>query len=152
VPPLQNLIAVTDREHRETLAEALARTTPVFGEKVSFREAFPEIAEFRLELETQNSYNYDWHTSVFSLTHTPGEFVNCGNSICYHGGFPVGELFRELVRERKTEHAGVLVCRGQETSPKGRAVYRSCARSANVTVRIRYVASEEPTATPGSTT
>jgi len=127
---------------RKQLSDLFAESPELFHRKVPFQNAFPEIAAFRLEVTTQNSYDYQYSTSVYTLANPPGEYINCSNPICCRGGFSVGDLFRKTIRERLSTYEGVEHCRGYEGSPKGRARYRSCIKRFDIKLTITFI---EPT-------
>ena len=112
----------------------------VFSQKKPFDEAFPEIADIRIEVA--ESTDPIWGTPrarVYSRENgLPGEFVDCHNSSCYNGGFSVGQMIRDMLRDKKTEAETAAMCRGYEGSPKGRRRYRTCLTTFKVKIQIVY--------------
>ena len=109
----------------------------VFGKPCSFDEAFPMIEDLTVKVTQtgQGTYGDD----VIRLTKANfGEFVDCHNPLCYGGGFRVGQVIRQMVEEKKTEHKKRGCCSGWESSPGGRRRYRTCINRFYVEVRIKY--------------
>ncbi|MFA5208418.1 MAG: hypothetical protein WC428_07295 [Candidatus Paceibacterota bacterium] len=120
----------------EKASDIFNRTRPVFGKKVSFQEAFPEIKNIRVEIEEAEiaSKGQKYSYSKENL----GEYIDCSNPHCYGGGFSIGKVIREMVSERKTEIDGDCMCQGNEGSQKGRKIYRSCTHYFKYKVFIEY--------------
>jgi hypothetical protein len=104
------------------------------GEKVSFAKMFPEVAKLRIEV-TESDAEFGGMRRVPATT---GEYIDCTNPLCYNGGFRVGEVVREMIRERKTSKAGSNICQGYEGSPKGKKKYRDCLRWFQWKIEIEY--------------
>ncbi|OQB79347.1 MAG: hypothetical protein BWX88_04882 [Planctomycetes bacterium ADurb.Bin126] len=120
----------------------------VFAEKVSFAQAFPEIDSIRVTV-TEDGYGVTagYNTRTYS-TSSIGEYVNCSNSLCYNGGFDLGSIIRQIVRERRTHAEEHRACQGYEGSPKGRRRYRSCINSFEIVVDITYKEAAQKNETP----
>jgi len=122
---------------------------PYFGREVTFAEAFPRIADLRVEVDQVDMI---WGNPIapgpraFTMDHQPGEVVACHDPHCYGGGLQIGELLRGLVRRKETELSTSLRCEGYEASPGGQRRYRSCAT--RFVVRIHIAFSEEDAAGP----
>jgi len=119
------------RDYRKKASEVHAEATYVFSQKVSFAEAFPEIDDVTVEVER------DGQRQTYQKRYL-GEYIDCDKPLCYRGGFSIGEVLREMVRERSTERQGGALCRGNEGSPKGRRVYRKCVMYFRYKVSVTY--------------
>jgi hypothetical protein len=125
------------RDHRLKATEVFAGTDFVFGKKVPFAEAYPEIEDITATVTEQGRDVYDDGVRVYSKG-SFGEFINCSNGRCYNGGFRVGTIVADMVRERKTESQTTRNCQGYEGSPKGRKKYRDCDNLFEVEIKIKY--------------
>lgn len=67
-----------------------------------------------------------------------GEYINCSNSICKRDGFQIGQEIRDMVSKGDTERKEMLVCIGDEGSPKGRKIGRRCINHINTEIKIKY--------------
>ena len=114
----------------------------LFGKKVSFAEAFPEIEDLRVTVvESGDGVWGDSRTMAYSKAHPPGEYVNCSNPLCYNGGVSLGQIIRNMASTREMELEQEYVsCRGYEGSPKGRRRYGPCFNSFAVKIQITYSA------------
>lgn len=130
------------RGQRMKASDVFRESNPFFSKKVSFEEAFPEIADIVIKIseigkdvhyleDGENEYTYGIHDF-------PGEFVDCSNSLCYNGGISVGSIVHKMYREHVTEFQTSKLCRGYEGSPKGRRMYGRCLNSFNVRISITY--------------
>lgn len=132
---------MSSREDRQKASDVFRDTNPLFGSKVSFSEAFPEVREARVQVvergHTGSWTSGDLNRSLSSLRGL-GEFVDCSNSLCYNGGFSVGSILREMVGKRESHRDTTAVCRGYEGSPKGRRRYGSCPNYFTISIDIDY--------------
>jgi hypothetical protein len=134
------------REDRKKASDVFKEANFVFSKKVSFAEAFPQIED--LVIEVEESGRDVWHgssKSTYRMDHLPGEYINCSNSLCYNGGFSIGSILREMVRNKQTEIETGKMCQGNEGSPKGRKIYRKCLNMFKIKVSLTYK-KEEPEA------
>lgn len=124
---------------RQKASDVFRETNFIFSEKGSFDEAFPEIEDLTVEVEKSGEGVKEWnHKSVYRMQNFPGEYINCNNPLCYNGGFAIGSILREMVRNKQLELETSKFCIGNEGSPKGRIIYRKCLNSFNVKVTIKY--------------
>ena len=125
------------RDQRQKASDVFREANYPFAEKVGFKEAFPQIAKLNAIVEQKGYGVADWNRTQ-TLGKGVGEFVDCANPICYRGGFSLGNILRQMVRDRQTHQETTAVCQGYEGSPKGRRRYRSCINSFRITVDIEY--------------
>ena len=76
--------------------------------------------------------------NIYSNKTSIGEFINCSNPLCYGGGINIGNILRQMVREKQVSFENSEVCRGNEGSPKGKRVYRKCLNLFRVSIKIKY--------------
>ena len=112
----------------------------VFSKKTSsFDEAFPEIADITINIlengEGVNQYNKE---RTYPKQYLPGEYINCSNNLCYNGGFSIGNIIRDMIRNEQTELEISKLCQGNEGSPKGRRIYRKCLNFFKIKIKLKY--------------
>lgn len=130
-------------ESRKKAQEVFNVTNYVFVQKTTFEKAFPQIKSISVEItESGNGLYQGQHTSNYS-GYDLSEYINCSNSICYNGGFSIGEVIREMVRKRETDKEGEAICQGHEGSPKGRRIYRKCLNEFSYNIHIDFVEENE---------
>jgi hypothetical protein len=129
------------RDHRPKASEIFRATQYVFSRKAPFVEAFPEIDRLLVEVE-EDGYGVIKSPYLSGKSRytekTCGEYINCSNRFCYNGGFSIGSILRDMVREHKEDHEDWKICQGYEGSPKGRRHYRSCINNFKIKVHITY--------------
>jgi hypothetical protein len=126
-------------EPRKKASDVFNETNYVFGKKVRFGEAFPEIEDLRVEVtEEGRDIIGSSGKSIYTKEYFPGEFINCSNSSCYNGGFSIGSILREMEKNKQTEFETRKGCQGNEGSPKGKRIYRKCLNSFQIKVSIKY--------------
>jgi len=131
-------------KHRMKASDVFRQKQFVFAGKGSFKEAFPQIKSLTIRTEERGYGVYkDLNVQTYAIERPPSEYIDCSNPRCYNGGFSVGEILREMARERKTHWEGIRVCQGYEGSPKGRVRDRSCINHWNITVNLEYYPEEE---------
>ncbi len=128
---------MSKRDERQKASDVFREATFVFAEKASFDEAFPQIADIRIEVEIGHAPSGN-RKRVYTRPHVPGEYIDCDNSLCYNGGFSIGEVLRDMVGKGETGRSGSAICRGYEGSPKGRRKYRDCLNYFRYKVQLTY--------------
>jgi len=137
---------MSDRNKRPSAQDLLNEGNFLFSEKCSFEEAFPQIESIKVEYEALSEHALWWgprdpmESRAYVLVDKKriGEFLPCPNSKCYGGGFSIGEVIRDMVRNKETAKEGTGHCRGYEGSPKGRKRYRDCRSRFTYKVSIVY--------------
>jgi hypothetical protein len=128
---------------RMKASDVFRETHYVFSRKVPFEEAFPEIKDLRIEVQTlSEGSKFVNYTSVYTMKDKPGEYIDCLNPLCYGGGFSIGKILRDMVSKKETTYESSAMCKGYEGSPKGRRRYRSCLSHWKVKVTLEYKVSE----------
>jgi hypothetical protein len=127
------------REHRQKASEVSANTNWFLKRTATFAQAFPEIKDFRIDIECHNWGFGKPRNFIFTPTSPPGEYVDCPNHVCYNGGYHLGQFLRYMVADsRKTEVEDSASCQGYEGSPKGRKNYGPCDYHFKVKASITY--------------
>ncbi len=116
---------MSSRDHRPKASEVFRNSNLVFAQKVSFEEAFPQIEDITIMGEE------------FSVGGPHGKQF-CSNPLCYRGGFSVGSVIRDMVRNKETEREARGLCQGNEGSPKVQKIYRKCYHTFKMKIAIRY--------------
>lgn len=129
------------REERQNASDLLRGSDLYFGHEVAFTEVFPQIANLRIQVDQVEAI---WGQPrspgphVFSMDRQPGEVVDCQDPRCYGGGLQLGELLRDVVRQKRTELETSKRCCGYEGSPKGQRRYRNCLTLFKVRIQLTY--------------
>ena len=124
-------------EPRKQAQDRLTEGQTIFGppQVTSFEKAFPQIATLKIvATESGHEVRYDDNTSTYDRI---GEYINCSNAFC-NGGFHIAPLVREMVAKMETHKEGYILCKGNETSPKGRRIYKKCMNGLSVVIDITY--------------
>jgi|ERR1017187_4136224 hypothetical protein len=81
----------------------LAKSQPILGYLTTFRKAYPEVVELRVEV-TAHPMGFGKVTNyIYTLENPPSEYCPCPNIQCTHGGFNIHSFLHELIRARKTQ-------------------------------------------------
>ncbi|MGB8298563.1 MAG: hypothetical protein WCG85_24320, partial [Polyangia bacterium] len=64
--------------------------------------------------------------------------VDCHNEFCFKGGILLDDIIRKMVHEKQMYVEDFSICIGQEGSPKGRRIYRSCSHTFYYRITIKY--------------
>lgn len=131
-------------EKRMGAQDLLNQSEPFLGKKCHFEEAFPEVDTIKIDYtESQiggfsKASDGDMGRRVINDKHSICEYLPCHNLYCCNGGFHIGPIIYDMVRNRKETSAGEYVCQGDEGSPKGRKIYRRCLHKFDYTITINY--------------
>ena len=105
---------------------------PLFGKKVSFQEAFPQIDKINVDVKRVR------YADEEIIYWGGGEYVDCDYELCYNGGFRIEKIIRLMVDNKETKKEGSCFCQGYEGSPKGRRRSRSCMNLFKYKIHIDY--------------
>ena len=118
-----------------------------FSQKVKFEEAFPDIDDITVDVEEKGYGVYgESNKRRYTRQYLPGEYVDCSNPSCYNGGFSIGQVLRDMVKNKQTDAEMSQICQGYEGSPKGKRRYRSCINSFTIKAHIVYKSPPEMSA------
>ncbi len=123
---------------RKKASDVFRESNFVFVEKVAFEKAFPEIEDVSVVVEEQGDGVSKWTSTRSYGKSSVGEYIDCSNPLCYNGGFSIGSILREMVRNKDTHKEASEGCRGYEGSPKGRRKYRDCMNYFKIKIDIKY--------------
>jgi hypothetical protein len=124
-------------ERRKAAQQSFEQSQLVLGQKAEFGVAFPEVESCLVTVEESGQGIQAWEKGHPRGHRNPGEYIDCHNPLC-NGGFLIGSIIRDMVRNRETGKEDVAYCFGHETSPKGRRVYGRCKNSFQYKVTITY--------------
>ncbi len=112
---------------------------PIFGKKVPFAEAYPQIENIKVEVEQRGQGVREWNKNwVLNGINDFRQYIDCSNPLCAKGGFALGEMVRDMVRNKDESFEQSKICIGNEGSPKGKRIYRKCMNYFTVKVAIQY--------------
>jgi hypothetical protein len=130
---------MSQRDERKKASDIFNESNLVFGRKVTFDEAFPQIEDLKVEvIESGHGIIGQSRKSFYRKQYFPGEYINCSNPLCYNGGFSIGSILREMVSNKQTELETTESCQGYEGSPKGRRKYKGCLNFFKIKISIKY--------------
>jgi hypothetical protein len=127
------------REKRQKAQDVFNETDFLLSSKGTFDDGFPTIDTIRVQVEEiGHGVDAEYNKRTYTKAHFPGEYVNCSNSLCYNGGFSLGEILRDMVSRLQMEKSAFKTCQGYKGSPKGRRNYGPCGNYFKVQVRLTY--------------
>ncbi len=123
---------------RNTMQDKVNEGNFLFSQPTNFQNAFPTIEDINIKaIEKGYGIYGEDITSHFGKT-TLGEYINCHNPSCKRGGFEIGWAIRDMVDKGETERKEMLICKGDEGSPKGRKIGRRCINHIETEIKIKY--------------
>lgn len=133
-------------KHNKRLSaqDLLDQSEPFLGKKCCFEEAFPEVNTITIDYTESQIGGFskvsdgDMGRRVVRDSRNIGEYFPCHNLYCCGGGFHVGPIVYDMVKNRKGNSSGEYTCQGSEGSPKGRKIYRRCLHRFEYTITISY--------------
>lgn len=107
----------------------------------SFLDAFP-IEDLRIEIRETSDviWRTEERSQIYTRASPPPESVDCSNPSCHGGGVSIGDIFRLMVANGRTEYRVSEKCRGHHGSPQGRRRGPSCMHGFDVKVTLKYKA------------
>ena len=117
------------------------RKQPFIGHLSSFHEAYPtgESATVRF---TETDFGSDPKVRYWSLAEGPR--IPCRNSACQRGDYDHEWLVGNIIASRVESKEISMSRNGDEGTPKGRRIGRSCDMSMEGTINVKYKSSAEP--------
>lgn len=115
----------------------LEKSTPFFGHKTSFLQAYPQVKQLDLVVEAEPMGFGDSRSYHYSLDNPPGQYCPCPNRHCTDGGFDMG-LFINLLIDKKQTHgeSQAQACIGHEKI--GRNNSRTCLYTFKAKAVLQY--------------
>lgn len=107
---------------------------------LSFEERYPTIEDVTVKIKETGSKLYFGRVPSVERTYPKnsfGEFIDCSNPKCYGGGFSIGRILNDMVRNNKTHLETSEFCMGCEASPKLRRWY-PCDHYFKIKVDLKY--------------
>jgi len=104
------------RSRRQKASDVFGESEFVFVSKTdSFDKAFPEIEDVKVEVtESGEGITQLNRERIYGKQTFPGEYINCHNPMCYNGGFSIGEIIRDMIRNKQAELVTYKMCQGYE--------------------------------------
>lgn len=118
-------------------SDVFRETNYFFGRKAKFDEVFPQIEDVEVTVQESGYGIIGDGVQIHKKNHF-GEFIDCSNPCCYNGGFSIGSIIRDMVKNKKVELSTFLKCKGYKGSPKGRKRYGDCVNTFTISVKIKY--------------
>ncbi len=125
--------------------ETLMATEFVFSNKLSFREAFPEIEDLCMavtETEGKGKVVFDKTKSCLQNKRVygtnVGECIECHSPFCVNGGFSIREILRAMVRIHEQSKRGTILCKGSEGATNRNQKYLPCNHSFQFKIAVKY--------------
>jgi hypothetical protein len=112
---------------------------PLFGQRGTFDEVFPNIEAIRVEVEERGAGAGGYSksvTTVYEEDTLPGERITCSNPKCRNGGLLLRKVLDRMVRENITQLSISEICNGKEKS--GRRFFQDCINGFEVKVSFNY--------------
>ena len=130
---------MSSRDKRQKASDVFKESNYLFSQKASFDKAFPEIQDLTVEVDELGRGITEYNRkSIYTKKYFPGEYINCSNPLCYNGGFSIGSILRNMVKNKQLELETSELCQGNEGSPKGRRIYGKCTNFFKIKISIKY--------------
>lgn len=134
------------RNNRKGAQDLLNEANLVFATKGTFEDAFPGIATIRIEYEETGQgvrrFGTGGHEGagkgILTDKKRIGQYLRCSNPLCYGGGYDIVSVVRDMVSKNEEEREGSGCCQGNEGSPKGQRIYRTCMNYFKYRITITY--------------
>jgi hypothetical protein len=101
------------RRRRLQASDMFEQSSPLFGPKVPFAEAYSAIEGLSIEIEETDGHITP-RRIIFTQQSPPSQYVDCSNRRCYDGGFEIGRIIGDMYHQRETYSEGVKRCQGHE--------------------------------------
>jgi len=143
----QNVLQAIEPK-RKTSAE---KEMSLFGQSIPFSQAFPMLADLSATVWIRPSGRREENPQErhFSLRNPPCEHINCPNSGCTNGGWPLGDIIRDMIAKREAHRHVEGKCHGREwmVGPK----YQDCLTHFTGEIELAYKAeaAKDAPAVPG---
>ncbi|QVL42899.1 MAG: hypothetical protein KFB92_15900 [Alcanivorax sp.] len=120
----------------EQTSEIFKKGNHAFGSKDGFDAAFPEIQGMSIHVVELECLVWMKEQATHHLTaESPGgAHIDCTNPSCSDGGFSVGDMLREAVKNKEEKIEKCTACTGSETS--GRRCFHAFTVSGSVKYKV----------------
>lgn len=107
------------------------------GPPTTFEEAYPNVEDAIIE----------WKESTLGINPSGlgrasikelGGLIQCRNPLCRRGGFEIDFELGMMIRKKETVKEDMLVCPGDEGSPKGRRPGKRCLNGIKYKITVTY--------------
>ena len=117
---------------------AVERKMSLFGQSLAFAQAFPMLADLKATIWVRVHGSTEKHPPErhFSLGNPPAEHIHCPKTGCMNGGWPMGNVVRDMIAKRETHRKVADKCNGRlwMAGPK----YRECATHFSAEIELAY--------------
>ena len=117
------------------LGQLPERRQPFIGHLTSFHEAYPTVENATVRF-TETDFGSDPEVRYWSLADGPR--IPCRNSACQRGGYNLEWLVGSMIASKVESKEISMSCDGDEGTPKGRKIGRSCDMSMKGTINVSY--------------
>jgi hypothetical protein len=120
----------------EQTSDILKKESNAFSSKDDFKGAFPEIQGISIHVAELECLVWMKEQATHHLTaeNPGGEYIDCTNPLCSGGGFSVGGMLREAVKNKEEKIEKCTACTGSETS--GRRCFHAFTVSGSVKYKV----------------
>jgi len=110
----------------------------LFGQSIAFAQAFPMLADLKAKVwvRVHGITEKNPPERNFSFDNPPAEHIHCPRTGCMNGGWPIGNIVREMIAKRETHRKVEGKCNGRQwvLGPK----YRECATHFSAEIDLAY--------------
>jgi len=123
----------------------------LFGQSIPFNQAFPMLADLKATVWVRPYGKMEENPPerYFRLGNPPREHIHCPKSGCTNGGWPIGDIIRDMIAKREMHRHAEGKCNGMQwvVGPK----YRDCVTHFTAEIELAYKpeAGKEATQVPG---
>jgi hypothetical protein len=133
---------------------AAGKRMSLFGQSIPFAQAFPMLVDLKATVWVRPCGLTEENPpeQCFTLGNPPPEHMNCPKSGCTNGGWPMGDIIRDMIAKRETHRRAEGKCRGRQwvAGPK----YQDCVTQFTAEIELAYkpdAGKEANTIAPGRT-
>jgi hypothetical protein len=110
----------------------------LFGQSIAFAQAFPMLADLKATIWTRVYGRTEQNPPErhFRLGNPPVEHIHCPKTGCTNGGWPIGNVVRDMIAKRETHRNVEAKCNGKQwvVGPK----YRECVTHFTAEIDLAY--------------
>jgi len=110
----------------------------LFGQSIAFAQAFPMLADLKATIWVRpyGSTEENPPERHFGFGNPPAERIHCPKTGCTNGGWPIGDIVRDMIAKRETHRKVAGKCNGKQwvVGPK----YRDCETHFSAEIELVY--------------
>lgn len=106
----------------------------------NFDDAFPGIKNICIQYCEEGMLGIRYATVEHSINDKRMilEYIKCSNALCSRGGFHVGEVIRNMIKNKKKTYSGSLACIGSVVYSKKPRHEKPCYNTCKLSITIQY--------------